>query len=221
MENGLVRPKSVGFGTITHSTSNQRTACTMSVDLALPIIPEGMTWGDYFGTDSVYSPPAIVQAYDEDGWEQVGAPKMEAEHLRPARWCRNGNACQWANCKFRHERCEHYDRWVATRGKTRGCRCQQTDPYNCKTPDEGGCKYDHRDLSKLDVFVESVPITNEADMWDYFLPLGLDGHSSSAICVKRLNKYNRALLIRSLEAAGKDVVEFEDNDTWMNVNFVN
>jgi hypothetical protein len=36
-----------------------------------------------------------------------------------------------------------------------------------------------------------------------------------------MRKYERALLIRSLEAAGKDVVEFEDNDTWFRVNFLN
>jgi hypothetical protein len=193
--------------------------------LALPIIPEGVAWGDYFVTDSDYAysaPSAIVEEFDEKEWECVGAPKqVDIAYVRPARWCRNGNACQWANCKFRHERCEHYDKWVASRGRTRGCRCQQSDPHNCKSPEEGGCKYDHRDLSKLDIFVETVPITNEGDMLEYFMPLGLDAHCSSAIDVRDMNKHDRALLVRSLTAAGKDVVEFEDNDTWFRVNFLN
>jgi hypothetical protein len=195
----------------------------MSVNLALPYIPEGMTWGDFCMTDADYAyinTFAIVQEFGEEKWEHVGAPKEEIVTSRPARWCRNGNACQWANCKFRHERCEHYDRWVASRGRTRGCRCQETDPHNCKTPEEGGCKYDHRDLSKLDVFVETVSITNEGDMWAYFIPLGLDSHCSSAIDVRDMNKHDRALLIRSLAAASGNVVEYEDNGNWIEINFL-
>jgi hypothetical protein len=196
-----------------------------NVIIEIPYIPEGMTWGDYFLTDSDYSfsdSSAIVKEFDEKEWERVGAPKeVDIAYVRPARWCRNGNACQWANCKFRHERCEHYDKWVASRGRTRGCRCQQSDPRNCKSPEEGGCKYDHRDLSKLDVFVETVPITNEGDMWDYFMPRGLDAHCSSALDVRDMNKHDRALLMRSLEAAGKGVVEFEDNGNWFSYCFPN
>jgi hypothetical protein len=192
----------------------------MSVDLALPNIPDGMPWGDYFLTDSDFesSPKSSkMETADEGEWEDVGAPKLEQR--RPARWCRDGNACQWANCKFRHERCDHFDRWVMSNGKTRGCRCQQSDPRNCKPPSQGGCMYDHRDLHMLDIFVETVAITCEADMWDYFMPLGLDAHTSSALCVTDMNKHNRALLVRSLEAAGKDVVVFEDNGNWFSFLF--
>lgn len=193
--------------------------------VALCSIPEGVVWGDYFLEDMELSMPTPVEEKTpaEEGWEIVGE-KIETFTAplpaRTPRWCRNGNACQWANCKFRHERCEHYDRWVATRGKTRGCRCQQSDPRNCKSPEEGGCKYDHRDLSKLDMFVETVPITNEGDMWEYFMPLGLDAHCSSALDVTGMSKHNRALLIRSFEAAC-NVMEFENNDTWFHVDFVN
>jgi hypothetical protein len=187
-------------------------------------IPEGVAWGDYFDEFSVASTIELEETTSvvSDDWEIVGEKTETFQAPPPARaprWCKHGNACLWANCKFRHERCEHYDKWVASRGRTRGCRCQQTDPRNCKSPEEGGCKYDHRDLSKLDVFVEIVPITNEGDMWEYFWPLGLDAHCSSAIDVTGLSKHNRALLVRSLTSAGKDVVEFEDNDTWFHVDF--
>jgi hypothetical protein len=185
---------------------------------ALCSIPEGVVWGDYFLEDMDFSVSTpVVQEWKEEGWEHVGASKVvETTFVRPARWCRNGNACQWANCKFRHERCEHYDKWVASRGKTRGCRCQQSDPRNCKSPEEGGCKYDHRDLSKLEMFVESVSITCEADMWEHFMQLGLEAHCGSAVDVTGMRKYERALLIRSLEAAGVHVI---DNDTWLEVDF--
>jgi hypothetical protein len=185
-------------------------------------IPEGVAWGDYFGDDdfSVVSTIEPDTSVVSDDWKVVGEKTEASLPARAPRWCKHGNACQWANCKFRHERCEHYDRWVATRGKTRGCRCQQTDPRNCKSPEEGGCKYDHRDLSKLDLFVENVTITCEADMWEHFMPRGLEAHCSYALDVTNMRKYERGLLVRSLTSAGSDVVEFEDNDTWLHVSFV-
>ena len=189
--------------------------------LSAPVFPEGMAWGDMISDDeySVVSAIERESSVTSDGWEIVGEKTEAFTASLPARaprWCRNGNACQWANCKFRHERCEHYDKWVSSRGKTRGCRCQQSDPRNCKSPEEGGCKYDHRDLSKLDVFVEIVSIAAEDDMWEYFMPLGLDSHCSSALCVTDMTKHDRALLVRSLTASG---VEFADNDTWFHVSF--
>ena len=197
----------------------------MSIDLfRASAIPEGVAWGDYFDGFSVASTIELEETTSvvSDDWEIAGE-KTDTFRAPPSarapRWCKHGNACLWANCKFRHEVCEHHMKWVSSRGKTRGCRCQQTDPRNCKSPEEGGCKYDHRDLSKLDVFVEIVPITNEGDMWEYFGPLGLDAHCGSAIDVTGLSKHNRALLVRSLMSAGKDVVEFEDNDTWFHVDF--
>ena len=178
-------------------------------------IPEGVAWGDYFDDDF-----SVATTIEREGsacsieWETVGAPKQEAV-IRAPRWCKHGNACIWQNCPFRHERCEHFDKWVASRGKTRGCRCQVTDPRNCKSPEEGGCKYDHRDTSRLEVYHKSLPCKTEAQLWDSFYERGLDAHAGNAYDVTGMSRTNRALLVRSLQA--NDVI-FEDNDTWMEIH---
>lgn len=181
-------------------------------------IPEGVAWGDYFGDDlstiSIIEEEASVVS---DDWKIVGEKTETIQASLPARtprWCKHGNACLWQNCPFRHERCEHYDKWVATRGKTRGCRCQQTDPRNCKSPEEGGCKYDHRDLSKLEVYHKSLPCNTEVELWDSFYARGLDAHGANAYDVSKMTRTNRALLVRSLIA---NEVQFEDNDTWIEI----
>jgi len=176
-------------------------------------IPTGMAWADYFEDDF-----SVASTIEREGsvcssgeWEMVGAPKQEAA-IRAPRWCKHGNACIWQNCPFRHERCEHFDKWVASRGKTRGCRCQIEDPRNCKSPEEGGCKYDHRDLRKLEVYHKSLPCKTEKDLWNNFFERGLEGHGADAYDVSGMSRTNRALLVRSLQADG---VVFEDNETWM------
>jgi len=185
---------------------------------ASAMIPEGMTWGDYFMSDNF----SVASTIEREGsvcssqeWEIVGEKKETFQASLPARaprWCKHGNACIWQNCPFRHERCEHYDKWVASRGKTRGCRCQQSDPCNGKSPEVGGCKYDHRDLSKLEVYHKSLPCKTEAELWDSFYERGLELHAFNAFDVTGMSRTNRALLVRSLDADG---VEFADKDTWM------
>jgi hypothetical protein len=187
---------------------------------ASAFIPPGMTWGDYFLSDEEYFVASATEpdgSVVSDGWEIVGEKTDSFQDSLPARmpkWCKHGNACIWQNCPFRHERCEHYDKWVASRGKTRGCRCQQTDPRNCKSPEEGGCKYDHRDLSKLEVYHTTLPCKTEVELWDSFYERGLDIHAGNCYDVTGMTRMNRALLVRSLTASG---LVFEDNDRWMEI----
>lgn len=181
------------------------------------VIPEGVSWADCLDDDYNFSLPTTIEvegSVSSDEWETVGAPKQE-EEVRLPRWCKHGNACIWQNCPFRHERCEHFDKWVASRGKTRGCRCQVTDPHSCKSPEEGGCKYDHRDTSRLEVYHKSLPCKTETQLWDSFYERGLDIHAGNAYDVTGMSRTNRALLVRSLKADG---VIFDDNNTWMEIH---
>lgn len=183
-------------------------------------IPEGALWGDYFyETESDSGQTLEYNAPESDGeeWETVGQPKVkEEEHKAPPKWCRDGNACQWKNCKFRHERCSHYDKWLARGKKGHNCRCHATDPQSNKRPDEGGCMYDHRDLSKLKMFVETVPCSNESEIWENFIQRGLEGHCADIYDVSAMARLDRALLVRSLTAAN---VKFEDHDEWFEIWF--
>jgi hypothetical protein len=178
-------------------------------------IPEGMSWADTIEDDF-----SVATTIEREGsvcssqeWETVGAVK-EQPLMRAPRWCKHGNACIWQNCPFRHERCEHYDKWVSSRGRTRGCRSQLTDSRNCKSPEDGGCKYDHRDMSQLEFYHKSLPSNTEAELWDSFYERGLEAHCSDIYDVTGMSRMNRALLVRSLVA---NDVEFDDNETWMRI----
>jgi len=175
------------------------------------VIPVGVNWGDYFMGD--VSSIEIEGSVCSAEWETVGAAKQEPV-VRAPRWCKHGNACIWQNCPFRHERCEHFDKWVASGRKTRGCRSQLTDSRSCRSPEEGGCKYDHRNTSELEVYHKSLPCKTEDELWENFYQRGLEWHAGDAYDVTRMSRTNRALLIRSLIANN---VQFEDNDTWMDI----
>jgi hypothetical protein len=189
---------------------------------AASVIPEGMTWGDYFLSDDDYSAaPAVEPATSvaSDDWEIVGEKTDTFQDSLPARaprWCKNGNACPWADCQFRHERCEHYDKWVSTRGRTRGCRCQESDPHNCRSPEEGGCKYDHRDLSKLRLFSENLPCSTEYEFLKHFGPMDVEQLPGTAWDTSFMTSANRKIMIRSLDAAK---VEYDLCDTWVAIYF--
>jgi hypothetical protein len=139
------------------------------------------------------------------------------EQYKPShRWCRDGNACSWRNCKFRHERCKHYDEWVK-RGKVGlNCKSCEKDPDGTKSPEEGGCMYDHRDESSLKTFIEFVPIFNEKDLWDYFYERKLLWHFAKVYDFTEMEKADKGVLFRSLIAAG---IEHEDKDTYIEINF--
>lgn len=176
-------------------------------------IPEGALWGDYFYETSSRRQTQEHYASDSESgeWETVGQTKVVEEYKAPARWCRNGNACEWKNCKFRHERCTHYDNWVKRGKRGHNCRCADS----MKRPEDGGCKYDHRDVSKLKMFVETLPCSNELEMWDNFMPLGLEAHYPEVVDIRGMKKMDISLLIRSLNAAG---VHYEYNGDWMHIS---
>lgn len=181
-------------------------------------IPEGALWGDVFyetNTSSSYQTPEhYASESDSDDWETVGQTRMVEEYKAPTRWCRNGNACEWKNCKFRHERCAHYDNWVKRGKRGHNCRCHATDPESKKRPEDGGCKYDHRDLSKLNVFIEALPCSTELELWDSFMPLGLEAHYPEIVDLRGMKKSDVSLLVRSLNAAH---VSYEYTREWMHI----
>jgi len=186
----------------------------MTMTLAFTI-PEGVAWGDYFA-----EPCAPVQIEDtEEGWETSGAKKVTitvAPSARPARWCKHGNACLWQNCPFRHERCAHYDNWIARGKKGYTCRSCVADPESCKSPEEGGCKYDHRDLRKLAMYQHDIPCETLEQMWENFSTLGLEAYASDAFGISKMSRTDKALLFRSLKSYD---IDFEDNETWIDVCF--
>ena len=184
-----------------------------SLELLTFDIPEGMLWGDYFDTESIVSSAPTIVVVEEDGWEVVGEKKV-AEPIRQAKWCKHGNACIWQNCPFRHERCAHFDNWLARGKRGYNCRCITTDPDSCKSPEEGGCKYDHRILTKLQVYHASLPCKTESELWDSFIERGLEFHAADAYDISKMSRTDKSLLIRSLNAAG---VTYEDNETWMEI----
>lgn len=159
----------------------------------LKSITEKFVWEDYYDLDAVVHTAVDLksQMSDEEGWETVGKteeaplPLMEK---RPPRWCKDGNTCQWKTCVFRHEKCSFGAR----------CRSWQNDKGNTKTPENGGCPYDHRDHSKLITLVPRV-FANEADMWEMFWDHGLDARTSSIVDVSSMSTNARAALYSCLE----------------------
>ena len=176
-------------------------------------------WAD---SESWHTQPSTPKN-DDDVWITVGSDSIEVKEKdgRSNKWCKHQNACVWANCPFRHERCEHHDRWVATRGRTRGCRSHVTDPDSCKSPEQGGCQYDHRDLSKLRILHETLPCSNEDELICSFGDLGLDYLPGSMYDISTMAPYDKRLLLRSLNAVKDlkhDLTE-ECNDTYVTIYF--
>ena len=182
--------------------------------VVLTSIIESIPWDDYFHIP--VSP--VIPKEDEGGWEIVGQPKMNQPEIQPpVKWCRNGNKCLWRNCKFRHERCVHYDNWVRRGKKGNPCRAHEADPDSTKSPSEGGCKYDHRDPTKLQMFLETLPCATERQLWDNFYERGLDLHISDVFNVRNMSSNDRSLLVRSLKAAD---IEFVDNGHYMYIYYL-
>lgn len=129
----------------------------------------------------------------------------------PIKWCKHVNACMWKNCPFRHEPCEHYHNWVSNGKKGRNCRNYAN---SSKSPEEGGCKYDHRDVTNLKEYNHVLPCATEAALWDSFYDLGLEMPWSNTFVVSGMKKEDVSLLFRSLKSAN---LEFEDNDTWVKI----
>lgn len=180
-------------------------------------IPEGVSWADYFEIDSVKFSSGPVNTVPEenvdDGWEVVGTKKVTFAPIQP-KWCKHGNACVWRNCPYRHERCAHHDKWIASGKKTRPCRHLETDPESCKNVEDGGCKYDHRDVTKLRTYYKSVPAESEKDIWEAFYARGLEACLPNIYETKNMDKFDRHLLIDSLVNAK---VWFETHGDWFEI----
>ena len=126
--------------------------------------------------------------------------RRENAILPPERWCRNGNACLWGNCKFRHERCSHYDAWVKSGKSGRPlCRSFQTDPCSNKSPENGGCRYDHRDRNTLIEFVKYLPCSTDEVLWESFVDKGIREAANDVFIVSDMKDHDIDLLLRSLE----------------------
>lgn len=181
------------------------------------MIPEGVMWGDFaYDTDFLSQAPEFTNSESEGEWETVGRPTVERTEMVQQKWCRDGNACKWKNCTFRHERCSHHDNWVRRGKKGHACRCVETDPLSVKRPDEGGCKYDHRDMSKLAVYINTVKCETESDMFNYFYERKLDGVIGHIYDVSKMSRMDKGILLRSLTAAD---IHFEYNHDYVKIYF--
>ena len=166
-------------------------------------------WADYFLPETTKQSAFVNEdTFDDDGWEETGTKPKKVEKSMPLRWCRDGNACQWLNCKFRHERCSHYDNWLKRGKRGMNCRCYSTDPDGNKSQKDGGCMYDHRDPKKLKMFVETLPVNTESELWENFFQKGLELYISDVVDPRGMTYLDRCLLIRSLKAAD---IEHEDH----------
>jgi len=132
--------------------------------------------------------------------------------VRHLRWCKHGNACLWHNCPFRHERCLHFDNWLARDKRGYACRSLLTDGESCKSSEEGGCKYDHRDPINLQIYIHTLPCSTEKELWDSFYDLCLRWPFGGIFDISQMSRTDKGLLIRSLRAAN---IEFEDKETWI------
>ena len=152
------------------------------------------------------------------GWEVVGLKKKEeaAPVIRAPRWCRDGNACPWANCSYRHEECTHHTQWLARDQRGYSCRSMRADPHSCKSPEEGGCQYDHREKKHLRIRVDVLPVKTESELWDSFFERGLEPANGSSFDVSGMTGESIRLLIKSLDAAK---IQYEDNGKSFLINF--
>lgn len=132
----------------------------------------------------------VAKEEEEKGWETVGATQEapQVEVKRPPRWCRDGNTCKWKNCVFRHEKCSFGAR----------CRNHANDKGNTKTPEQGGCPYDHRNPVGL-VNIVPIVITDEGKLWEVFGPLGLEMRMPGLFDTEDMCTNSRAVLYGSLE----------------------
>jgi hypothetical protein len=153
------------------------------------ILLEEMNWSEMYDDES--SVATTLELENED-WEIVAEkkPVVKVAQMRAPRWCRDGNACKWIDCGFRHQTCQHGKR----------CRYSKIDPNHNKSPEDGGCPYDHRQAHQL-MSCQPVTLKSESEMWDHFGPLGLEAHSSTCLSIEDMDRAARKMLFDSLEMA--------------------
>lgn len=193
-------------------------------------LPDNIAWGDYLldgrsVTVSVEVKSSIAAKKDETPYIQKEAAISEPRKWnRPMPWCKRGNSCMWANCKFRHERCKHHDQWTASGCKDRPCRSLKYDPLSNKCPADGGCMYDHRDKTDLREFIYTLDFTTQDELFDAFRSRGLGvmaAEGDGIYTTSFMDKENRALLIRSLNAARDDeILHYGEDNDMITVHFI-
>jgi len=160
--------------------------------------PWGDIWVEENYTDSL-STIAEEAVSDDEGWSVVNSSNKSEVKPVVKPWCTYGNACSYTNCRGRHEVCEHHAKWLAN-GKTGySCRSLRDDPLSCKSPMHGGCKYDHRDHSKLQNWVEHLPCSTEVELWESFGKFGLEATSSLVFDTSEMKRCHKGLLFASLK----------------------
>lgn len=187
-------------------------------------LPDNIAWGDYLLDGRSVTVSVEVKSSIPEKKEVAVVPEPR-KWSRPMPWCKRGNSCLWANCKFRHERCKHHDQWIASGSvDNRGCRSLKYDPLSNKCPADGGCMYDHRDKTDLREFIYTVEFTTQDELLNAFRSRGigvLTSEGEGVYTTAFMDKENRALLIRSLNAARDDEILYygEDEDT-ITVHFI-
>ena len=193
-------------------------------------LPDNISWGDYLldgrqvtlTVEVKKTTPEVKTEVVHVKKEDSVAPVPDVDmRIRRMPWCKRGNSCPWSNCKFRHERCMHFDRWKATGCRGNGCRSLKYDPLSNKCPADGGCQYDHRDLSQLKEFIEIIDINTKQDLADNFYPLGLYHMYDEEYDTPLMSKEDRQLLIRSLKAAREDeILQYGEDGDCFTIHFI-
>lgn len=197
-------------------------------------LPDNISWGDYLldgrrvtlTVEVKKVKPAVNADVKHDTVhvqkEESVAPIPDTEvrvHRMP--WCKRGNACPWSNCKFRHVRCVHFDRWKATGCRGAGCRSLKYDPLSNKCPADGGCQYDHRSPEDMKIFIEVLPIVEESDLMDQFKEFGLYHMYDEVYDTSKMKKEDKQLLIRSLKAArDEEILQYGEDEDEFTIHFL-
>lgn len=168
-------------------------------DPAMDIITQ---WADLIDEDEAVKVSTPVEMGDDWTLIPAGRQVQMSEEVRPLRWCRDGNACQWKDCGYRHEVCTHF--------LNKKCQHTRNDPRSCMSPAEGGCKYDHRKVSMLPVRPPMVvSIRTEEDLWNHFGPEGLDAFTQFTYNSANMGQSAYERLKRSLAEASSSDLEYE------------
>lgn len=180
-------------------------------------LPSDIAWGDYLLDGRSVKFTVEVTKPSEQKPDVVHIQKEPAmpeprKSSRPMPWCKRGNSCLWKNCKFRHEICKHHDQWLDSGRKGYPCRSLKSDPLSIKCPTDGGCMYDHRDASGLREFIYTLDITDQSSILNHFADRGIMVVGYEQYSTKDMDKEDRAILIRSLNAARDNEILYYGED---------
>jgi hypothetical protein len=181
-------------------------------------LPNDIAWGDYLLDGRSVKFTVEVTKPAEQKTDVIHIEKEpdvveRRKSTRPMPWCKRGNSCLWRNCKFRHQRCKHHDQWQAAGCKGYACRSLKYDPLSNKCPADGGCMYDHRDEAILREFTYTLEISDHSNIEEQFTDRGIMFLGNEEYSTKDMEKEDRALLIRSLNAArDNEILQYGEDD---------